>query len=1168
MCRAAYIAAALCILACPALAQFAPQEWTAPQDGMNLECRNVGYFQGNNLAGPGNRCLEADSDGKVVVAGSGTACGSGAGFTVGDGSQQIPPGQTGLDLVSGVLSSQAFQIDCGPPLGGTSDDMPAICAALTTSCPTGHCIAKLRPSTYRIKSICGVGTTGPVTTGVQLEGYGPGATTLLIDDSGGNIGDVLTFTNTLDSAVRMLSFNTTTGTPRTAGSYVTVAGGDPSIILPGFAIQATFFHFDDVNVYNWFNGVVVKDSSTTNGARGVYIRRGFWNGAASGGRGILLSSLSETAGYPNGASFFLSDLWMQGTSTSTPPSNSIAVEVTGTCDWTSSNIETWGFTHGGEMDPPTGTRVLSTHMVGDFWDFSSSDSFLMTSVGGGEIRWVDVDTTWFAGGNVGLNASGVNELNVSGASRSFGNATWGFLISASNPVNISSTENTNNCAGDIKITGSSDRFTLTGNHCHSNGSICAVPVVDVPIEADVGSSHGTIVGNECTNSNGSILDNTGSSQVIVNENDCSLSIGGVPYVQDPNQAAAYWVSSSNNQTTNSVDIGALTCSTATCELLTAVSAGYAAPIAVVPFQFEIENGDLSPGYANAKLGATYPLQAATSSAGPPLTNLAAWYRADHCTVSGGHVTACADMSGNGNTLTTAVGSPVFIASSINGKNGIRFSGGTQYLAGASNVVSAGATRYISAVVAPTAATGAFTVGGPIYQFNSTAPSLGGYVGITGGLTYGYSSTATSNAISSPPPILGRAVAFEMGTTAGSVPTYAINGTTYGASATTVLSDTGTAGFSIGGLQTSAESFFGDIDEVLVYSGTPSGTDLGNLRYYEEVEYDIAMAGATGVLTYSCVDCVVGGGTGTTPQNLGTLIPNGDLVSCATSGSVCTPTPVSPSTFQPAGTYLTSIGVSDPVTTTGGATPTIGSKFDNVSITLNGGGGIQTAAQTGDVTKPAGSNATTLKNTGTGAGSCIGCSVAYDAQGRETTYSSVSYVPIAHDGKVWTDATDAAANAPHYLYPGLTSFSNTISFAPTGTGDSQVTIDVVAAPNKTLSYYAVGITPAIISGRLATSMTTVAAGTVEYPLGVTAKSWTLAANVLSNTLSAGTTTFFLSYNGTVIGGPAYAAGVTGVVSSGPTAITSTASGDTWGVFVSGTGAPTGAMTAAVTLTVNY
>lgn len=46
------------------------------------------------------------------------------------------------------------------------------------------------------------------------------------------------------------------------------------------------------------------------------------------------------------------------------------------------------------------------------------------------------------------------------------------------------------------------------------------------------------------------------------------------------------------------------------------------------------------------------------------------------------------------------------------------------------------------------------------------------------------------------------------------------------------------------------------------------------------------------------------------------------------------------------------------------------------------------------------------------------------------------------GKVYTDATDAAANAPHYLYPGLTSFTNTISFSPIGSGDGQVTIDVV------------------------------------------------------------------------------------------------------------------------------
>lgn len=48
---------------------------------------------------------------------------------------------------------------------------------------------------------------------------------------------------------------------------------------------------------------------------------------------------------------------------------------------------------------------------------------------------------------------------------------------------------------------------------------------------------------------------------------------------------------------------------------------------------------------------------------------------------------------------------------------------------------------------------------------------------------------------------------------------------------------------------------------------------------------------------------------------------------------------------------------------------------------------QEPAHTGDATNTAGSLAMTLKNTGAGAGSCTNCSATFDAQGRETAYSS-------------------------------------------------------------------------------------------------------------------------------------------------------------------------------------
>lgn len=42
------------------------QGWQADQDGSGFACYDVGYFQGNNLAGTGTRCVEADSTGKLI----------------------------------------------------------------------------------------------------------------------------------------------------------------------------------------------------------------------------------------------------------------------------------------------------------------------------------------------------------------------------------------------------------------------------------------------------------------------------------------------------------------------------------------------------------------------------------------------------------------------------------------------------------------------------------------------------------------------------------------------------------------------------------------------------------------------------------------------------------------------------------------------------------------------------------------------------------------------------------------------------------------------------------------------------------------------------------------------------------------------------------------------
>lgn len=62
-----------------------------------------------------------------------------------------------------------------------------------------------------------------------------------------------------------------------------------------------------------------------------------------------------------------------------------------------------------------------------------------------------------------------------------------------------------------------------------------------------------------------------------------------------------------------------------------------------------------------------------------------------------------------------------------------------------------------------------------------------------------------------------------------------------------------------------------------------------------------------------------------------------------------------------GGTVTSVTATLPLVSTGGATPNLSLNYDNATIILNVGNGLQVAASTGDVTKPAGSNVTTLAN---------------------------------------------------------------------------------------------------------------------------------------------------------------------------------------------------------------
>lgn len=176
------------------------------------------------------------------------------------------------------------------------------------------------------------------------------------------------------------------------------------------------------------------------------------------------------------------------------------------------------------------------------------------------------------------------------------------------------------------------------------------------------------------------------------------------------------------------------------------------------------------------------------------------------------------------------------------------------------------------------------------------------------------------------------------------------------------------------------------------------------------------------------------------------------------------------------------------------------------------------------------------------------------------------------GKIYVDATDAAAHSPDYLYPKLTSFTNTISFSPIGTGDGQLTIDVVPLPTTSLSYFMnVAALTVLSTGWIATNdPTNFYASHVEYSPNYIVAHVTVTANLITNGIPVGPSiTVVATRNGSnIIGATAnFANGTaTGVQTSGPIAISSGSASDVYGLSW-GSGPASGNITVSFTLTLD-
>lgn len=222
-------------------------------------------------------------------------------------------------------------------------------------------------------------------------------------------------------------------------------------------------------------------------------------------------------------------------------------------------------------------------------------------------------------------------------------------------------------------------------------------------------------------------------------------------------------------------------------------------------------------------------------AGPPTSGLAQWFDAGvGLNIGAG---TWADRSGNGHDCTTTFGPlPTLNSSSVNGKPGVAFTGGNGFQ-GPSNPLANGSDREIFFVIKPT------TSDAGLYAcWHNSLPAWIADGRISGGSDRsvwddgsGLVAKALGFSFSSG---TGSVVAYR--STVGSLVAVTVNGTALTITGDTVVSDTGTAGFTIGGFYAGILGLVGDLCEVLLFDHVLSGGDRHQANVYLQNKYAISL----------------------------------------------------------------------------------------------------------------------------------------------------------------------------------------------------------------------------------------------------------------------------------------------------------------------------------------
>jgi len=380
------------------------------------------------------------------------------------------------------------------PLGSTNS-ATGINNALSSMSTGG--VTVLPKGTYKVRS-----TLTFRYNNSHVVGSGVGNTTIVVDDSAGNIGSAFDITNLYGCGIHNLTISSASA--RSAGDAIRISGGDGSITGID-VLKPSRTVVEDVDMINQFNGLHVMDSAGPVRNWLVWVDRGYWREFGAGGTGLWINcgNIAGDEASP-GASQFFNNLFLSNSDGLSTTAAS-AIRVSGGGDWTLSNIETWGWTNGFLCDPGAGVLVQAGHVYGCLFDTCSDDTVKITPNATATLtRWKWANN-WLGNGR----GNGINITGATATDLMFSNVgihshavpgKWAVLMNACDSVTFTGLHMTAGCANGAKFTGSATNCGIIGGRANVTGP---------RYQVDVGATGYTVVGLNGTGSAAGI-DNGGA----------------------------------------------------------------------------------------------------------------------------------------------------------------------------------------------------------------------------------------------------------------------------------------------------------------------------------------------------------------------------------------------------------------------------------------------------------------------------------------------------------------------------------------------------------------------------------------------------------------------------------------------------------------------------------